>query len=312
MHKLIEASVFAAIGVLVFASLLIPVVDQATATTDTFTNDGYFRLDKITSTEEHVITWDYENPYVFIVDDENVTIPFGSTNDPIYPYSIISAENWALRFISTSNGVRIDLAVFGQQNSLIWGTSTVDEKNATFTFNNGVATIARADGATTTQTYDYAFIPSNDGAYCMKKGNVDAFVNKDSEIFATGRTGAVFNGNTVNLNLNVKADIENGATVNIVYPTDGYTISNETVNNVVVSSYLNLYKFTNVTFTVTDVDEYAYNAVYGQVIIPYSVTAEKAIHADEPTRDILAILPLILICALIMGIVGVAVYQRIE
>lgn len=300
MNRIIGLVLALVVGGLLVGGLLIPSIEGMTATEKTFENEGYFKLDKITDSEEHIITWDYTNPYIFVVDGVDVTIPFGSTNDPVYPYSVISAENWALRFISTNAGVRIDLAVFGQQNSLIWGTSTVDEKNATFTFNNGVATIARSDNATTTQTYDYAFIPSADGAYCMKKGNVDAFLNKDSEIFATGRTGGIFNGTTVNLNLNVKADVENGAAVNIIYPTTGYTISNETVNNVVENSYLDLYKFSNVSFTITDTDGYTYNAVYGQVIIPAKVTSELTNHMDATQIAMFGVISILGIVALVV------------
>lgn len=297
------------LGAVVFVGLL-PVFAETSSANDTFTNDGYFRVNKVTDTDGDInIAWDYTNPYVFTVNDVDASIPFGSTNAPIFPYSVISADSWALRFISTNSGTQIDLAVFGAYSSLVWGASTLDGKNVTIALSGGTATITKEGSAPITLSYTTAYVIDANGEYTMKKSTDTAYLNGDSEIYSTGRTGATFDGVNVNLNINVQATINDGPIVTMIYP-DTYTVSNEVVNYSKVNTYLDLYAFDNITFDVTDGSDNTITANYGQVIVPYEVTAEKSIHPDGPTTALLNLLPVLIAIGLIVGIAGAIFIKR--
>lgn len=303
MHKLIEASVIAAIGVLVFASLLIPVVDQATATTDTFNNDGYFHLNKIESsdTETYTISWDSTNAGVLVINGVNV--PVVDTNAGTFlQYSIFASETDMIR-IGTSDATGTSLAWVQIRGGQIAYATTSTEFNATISEGTLTATFGENDTRTATYTTAYIIDEMGKGAYVMKKSNELAYMLADSTIYGVGFTSpAIYrvSGNILDVDVTV---LQSGSEV--------VTVSNETVTYSPVAGYNGLYKFDKVTFD-ADVNGTVSTATYSYVIVPASVTAEKAIHADEPTRDILAVLPLILICALIMGVLGYAVYTRIE
>ena len=278
-NKFIGLMVGLTVGVLMVSGFLWPVISDATATETTYTNDGYFRLSKITADEEHTITWDYTAPYNFVVDGtDTVEIPFGSTNAPIFPYSVISTDNWAVRFISTNTGTRIDLAVFGNSPSLIWGVSTDAQDAASFELANGTATITKEGANAVTLSYESAFIPDSDGIYIMKKSNETAHILGDSEIYSTGRTGASFNGTITNCNINVKGNINDGVTVTLINPNT-VTAENIAINSIAIGGYTNLFAFDDVSFVLNDGTN-TDNASYSQVIVPYKVTAEKSSHLD--------------------------------
>lgn len=298
------------VAIVIVVTCAIPIISDSVATEDTFTNEGYFRMSKITTDDDITIDWDYTEPYVFNVNDVDVTIPFGSTNPPIYPYSIISAGNWALRFLSTNAGAQIDLAIFGESTTLIWGTSTTDAKNLTITMSNGTASFTRTGDATPkTMPYTNAYVLDSDGDYTMKKGNESAYLLGDSVIYSVGRTGVTMGGVAGNFNANLNGTIDDGVTVTLIYPTT-WTASNIVVHSSSVSGYEELYKFDNVTFDVTDESENTVSANYGQVIVPYEVTADRSVAPDTSVISILSVIPVMMVLAILIGAVGMFIKTR--
>lgn len=312
MHKLIEAAVFAAIGVLVFASLLIPVVDQATATTDTLENTGYYYMDEITAddTATHTIKWDATAPKILTVDGVDMDI----TSWGLGAYQQVTV------FATETDIIRLGVPNNPDVAGLQWiqirgGTIGYAQANSIMmaSISSGAASISLDSEPTPRAlTYTSAFIISSDaGAYVMKKSNESAFLKEDSVIYGMGNT-TLNNGenSTVNTVLKVMGTMDDLTITSVVAAVDVST-SDIVIDTTPVNGYIGLYKFDKITFVAT-VNSADTDCIYSYVIVPASVTAEKAIHADEPTRDILAVLPLILICALIMGVLGYAVYTRIE
>lgn len=313
MNKLIQYCVMAAVGVLLFASLLIPLTNEATATTETLTNDGFFRMKEITADSDDVtITWSYTDPYVFNVGDEIVKLPAGTTGgNPVYPYTIFANEGWGLRVAVSAND-RVDLNLYGsgENSNLLWYATTVDSSEVTITLIGGTATFDNGASSVVSRTYTSVYIPDNNGDYVLKKPTDSVFMTKDSLIYSTGRTSATFGSNVFAINLNLAGNIDNGVNVSVLAPA-GFTASNIEVNSSVVSGYIGLYKFDNVTFDITQTStEITTGAVYSQVIVPYEVTVEKAVHADDSTRAIIGVIPLIVIVGLVAGIVGVIAVRR--
>ena len=304
MHKLIEASVFAAIGVLVFASLLIPVVDDATATTDTFNNEGYFYMEKITADDDRTLTahWEKASPYEFVWNDTTVNISTWATGG----YTIIT--DGVSKIVRLGTGPNVGLQTMGNSFGSGGGNTTAMDitiSGGTITADSTTTTSQTVSvSATYTELWVYSLTPTD---YVMKKADKIAYLNEDSEYLAMGVT-TVTQWNTI---IKVTGTV-NDFDVAIVYP-DGVTATTTNKDVVIVENtgYLDLYELDKLTFTVSDGTN-TVNAVYSYFIVPATVTAEKAIHADEPTREVLEIMPLILIAGLIIGVLGYVVYSRIE
>lgn len=300
MHKLIQASVFAAIGVLVFASLLIPVVDDATATTATFENEGYYYLDK--TNEDFSFSWDFANPTEFIINNETVNY----TNSDNIDKSIVLGEKFAVR--TQPNNAKVTFYGLGT-------FITADSTNTTLTVTVTAGQLSATNGATSKNIPDVSelYYIADSGPYVMKKIDSVAYLNSgseivaDSEIYASGQT---FSG-ARSIFWHMEGTVEN-----MDYPDtfdELLQISNETINGQYSTKYNDLFELSNITFTAYNTyQELTYNVVASYFVVPATVTAEKTIQVDEPTRDILAVLPLILIAALVMGVLGYAVYSRIE
>ena len=57
--KIVGITVAILVSITVLAGVLMPVLDDATATTDTFTNEGYFYMQKISAEDTETYTFDY-------------------------------------------------------------------------------------------------------------------------------------------------------------------------------------------------------------------------------------------------------------
>ena len=307
--KLPMAIVGITIAVIVCAVVLIPVVQESTQANDTFTNDGYFRMTKISSTDDDItITWDYTKPYVFTVNGVDANIPYGSTTGVIFPYSVMSSSDWGLRFTSTNNGNDVNLTVFDSL-SIPWSVSTSSSKNATITLSSGTISFLVDGGTAYTESYDTVFIPDDSGDYIMKKATTPVYVNGDSEICVSGRTTLSMGGSNKNYNINVDGTIDDGFTPTIIHPASGVTTSNVVVTSTQDAQHINLYQFDKVTFDVTDGDD-TKGATYSQMIVPYQVTAERSVHPDTTTTQLINVIPILVIIGIVMLAVGTMIYYR--
>ena len=313
--RIVALVVGAAVMVLIFSALLVPIINDATTTQKTFTNDGFIRMTEITDESEDVtVTWAYTDPYTFNINDEAIVIPStttGGTN--AFPYTIFANEGWGLRVAVSSND-RVDLNLYGSgdTSSLLWFATVTDSDTVTITFSQGTATFVKGTSTGVTQTYTSVYIPDNEGEYVLKKPNESAYMTGDSLIYSTGRTSTAFGANTFALNFNLDGNIDDGVTVTTLAPT-GFTTSNVEVNADEVSGYVGLYSFDNVTFDITQTStSITTGAVYSQVIVPYEVTVELAVHPDAPTLSLLSVIPIIAMIGIVLAVVGVAIVGRYD
>lgn len=293
MSRLIQASVMAAIGVLVFASLLIPVVNDATTTEKTFDNTpyGYYQMKELETGD----TWAFSDGN-WTYNDQPITI----NNTDSTKVSIVASNNEVIR-----------------QDGLTRGTSYVGSDTTSIES----VTVAGVDYLrinTTNVAYTSGYGATPAGDYVLKKYDTAGYVKEDTPLWVTGFTNLTESANS-QLIVHIEGTIADGLTITVVpkaySPVTDISIGEYTINYTVASEGIGLYKLNNVTFDVTGTfneEEYTTTFTYSTFVIPKEVTAEKAIHADEPTRDILAVLPLIVIVGLIAGLVGYAVYSRIE
>lgn len=307
MHKLIEASVFAAIGVLVFASLLIPVVDDATATTDTFKNDGYFNMTELTETDNYKLDWLASDPYTVTINDTDTVslanLPFNAA------FTLLGSNEFCVRFMNTPDNPRIQ--VYG---GVGWGYGGSAGTDFNITLEEGVLSMSNtadtpftASGAAPSKLYGI----DKGGEYVLKKIDSPAYMLGDSSLIVLcGVTDSAYGSPAIY----AEGTIDDGLDYTLFRPSaqsETAVFSNESITASDVAGYIGLKSLDRIEFDIT-LNEGTVEPTYRYFVVPAKVTAERAIYADEPTREVLEIMPLILIAGLIIGVLGYAVYSRIE
>lgn len=322
MRRIIMASITAVVVIAVLAGTLIPVLDDATAEQDTITNDGYYKMSALASTDTDtvVIEWDKSTMSNYIlVNDEKVTIKFPPAS---YGLSLIFGDNWDFRAFATTLSTD---NIFGtvQFYRSTGGTNTVTAFTLTLTEGEYtlVATIGGTD-TTSTGTYTTIYYPSNDGAYVMKIMNESAHVFADSEIVAFGLTDVTGSDGTT-----IRANVGYSMTGTI---EDGFTVSNWRVNTLSgdtlthstpVAEYTESNKWVDVldlekitfTTTATSGDNSADTAVtYSYFLVPAEITAERIVHFSSGEVAIFDAIPVIVIIALLLAVVAIVLRSRMD
>lgn len=282
--------VVAMVGCVLVAGF-IPVVGETVEPNVKIINEGAYNLTD--NDDNYTIIYDPSGKYI-IGDKE---IPFSDL--PADSITIASAKNMLLRFQNWSaQSYNLWLFVDGATPVVI--ASVLNDSPVTITFNNGTFTWGENTSSYTSDDSVRIFNP--DGAYTMTKYNESATILKDTTVI-------VGNGTTL-VNAWTNRFYIEGTTDDItVTPATGITVSNVQVNTTDISSLKDGVKLDSITFTATD-GENTVNATYNRVIVPIEITAEKAIHADENTASMIAMIPFILIMGIVLMFVGVVLVRR--
>ena len=314
--KTIAVSVVSITIACVFAvTLLIPVIAESTAETETVRNEGYLRMSHVDTDDptEYVITYDYyTNKNVITVNGEDVIIknlPYES-----FTFNVVFDTNWLIRGnVSSSTGSLTGLQYYGTSG----GVSSLS--SMTLTCQSGSFTLSGNSGAITKSgTYTDLYIPDNEGYYIMKDKNKPAHMLEDSEFVGFGLTAMVSPANpegnkiTPGLGLSVTGSIEDGATVTPWRGVSAYnsSYSDETVNYVQSTTWNDVYDLSSITFTATltstsdDTVTADTPVTYSYFLVPYEIIGTKIIHPDASTTALLNIIPLLVVMGIILGTVG--------
>lgn len=279
------------VGAVMFGALF-PIFDDVTATEDTFKNDGYYRMSKLTSSDADTVTieWDYTTPNQVTVNNEDITLNANVT------VSVISDTNFVFRALYTG-GAFIAVQFYGATGGAFSAT-VQDAQNMTVVCSAGTATATVGENSKTA-SYDVIYYPDNDGAYIMKNKDESAYMLKDSEFFGCGTTTTVSSNS---LGVVVDGTIEDGATVTVwrdlangtVIDTDSVVV-HSTLNN----DYVGLYELDKITFDASYNSE-DYAITYSYFVVPYEVTAERSVHVTDSMGAIMDLIPLIIGLGLVL------------
>lgn len=298
-NKLVQVVIAITVGIVVLGSLLVPVITEASTTEKTFTNEGYYTMDQLDTTASLTMVWNSSNPDAVTIGDETVDMSFATVN---LGYTIVGSDNFAIRFTKTTNGTIIQ--GFGSEY-FNQGSGTI----VTITIENGSvsAHTNRADisgGLTTTYTYSssaYVINPDGDGeyTYVMKNASTSAYVNGDSMIHFIGATNvsssgtvAVYGEGTLDDGIDLETiGLRNVSTATYSTPTATYSA---------VSGYDDLFSLDKYEFTITYDGTSSYDATYSYFIVPAEVTAEKSEHLNTSEIGLLAVIPVLIIVALLI------------
>lgn len=307
--KFIGLLVFFLVGALVLMAF-VPIIQETASATDTFTNDGYYYMDKISmnDTDTYTIVWDASTDAgILTVNGKEINVgDWGATYG--MTLTIFATETDIFR-VGPAQGVQT-LSWVQIRGSTINYAQASSSFSATITGGN-VSVQLDTEGSPRTLTYTDAYMISADKSdFVMKKMNESVYMLSDSPIFSMGYS-VISNGNgNDNVVLSVNGTVE-GVTVDVVRSSsvNPITFSNFNISTTPVSNYIDLVKFDKITFVATD-NGADTDMTYSYVIVPTEITAEKSIHPDETLSTVINLLPLIAGVGLLMFLVGEFLYTR--
>ena len=298
--KIVGITVAILVSITVLAGVLMPVLDDATAKTDTYVNKGYFYVDSIDGDDS--INYHYENGVLTI---NGVEVP--APSDSTYPegITIFFTEHISVRM---DNGL---IRIKGQVNqgcSAIDLTATSGSITGTYTYGSGPTT------STASWTYTkFVGMVTTDTDRVMSQP-VPQYVHSDSLIDTTGFTRAA------NINeyyvISVSGTIDDGVTVNLYTqgagsPVTLVTVSDAKINYTPVEGHDDLYLVDNITFTLTK-DSASDNVTYSIYTVPAEVTADRTDPMSDNEIAILAAVPIMIIVAILLGVIALIIRSRMD
>lgn len=297
------------VGIILAGSLLMPVISDATNTTETINNDGYFRMQKITDEDETVytLTWDKTSDKVLLNGNE-IEMSGKSTYASLSGVSIAMTDTSLSRYVP---GLRIQTWI-----SSIGGSTGYSSTTMELEFNQGTLTITSNKDLESeivrTTSYEYAYFASNTGDYVMKEMDKKAAVFADSEIYAMGVTNinnSTTPGTPILSVLKMTGDASSVEFSEIYGLVGTPTFSDIEIVKSENSKYVGVYDLDKVTATVT-YDSADTAITYSYFIVPYQVTAELSQHLTNGEIAILNALPVLIIVALVMMAAGALYLKR--
>ena len=288
------------IGLILTFSAVMPLVSDY-SDTKTFTNEGLFYLNEIDTDTESVIVWDHTKPTEITVDDVKIDLPQSTT----YPLTLICSDTWGLRYLIDNNGNTVTL--FDNTASTKFTVSATGDDDMTITISSGTATFTDGGSNTVAESFTTGYAISKTGDYVMKVASDKVYLNGDSVIYSTGRTGGLSGLTSNTASLHIEGNIDDGVIASSLFPTT-YTTSNLQMTYSEVSGYVDLYLFEKVTFTVTDAAEHNATATYSQVIVPAEVSADP----DNPAayKSLVSVLPLFALILLVAAAASLVYFKN--
>lgn len=309
--KIVGITVAILVSITVLAGVLMPVLDDATATTDTFTNEGYFYMDKIASSDstEHIITWSSSSASTLVVDGKNIDVSNWGLSS-FASVTIFATETDLFRLGLGSGGLSVSwVQLRGATINYAQATTSFDA-----TISEGTVSIQLdSEASARSLTYNEAYmIKADTGEYVMKKANESTYMTSDSTIYSLGYTSLSNGSGNDGVVFKITGDVE-GVEVSVARQSTAntITISDLEIHKESVSGHEDLYLFDKITFTATELDT-PNDCVYSYVIVPHEVTAERSVHFTDNQNALLAVIPMLVIVALLIGVVALVIRSRLD
>ena len=297
--KIVGVTLAAFVSLVVLAAVLVPILDDATATTDTFTNEGYFYLDEIDADTTRTIFWDHTAPNQLTIDTDNVV----SLPTNVSVTTVCSGDNWMVRH-SPNSLFQLYITNGGVSASVNDGTDmTITISGGTLTAVNTASTPV-TKSVTFTDAYCITYDETAD--YVMKKSDAVAYMNADSPIFGEGRSNI---GSQSGVAILVEGTVESVTITEI--SAYSATFGDPTIVMTANSAHNDLYELQKITFTGTIGTESS-DLTYSYFIVPSEVTAERSVHFTDNQNALFAVIPVLIIVAILIGVVALVIRSRLD
>lgn len=291
--KIVMGVISVAVAIIVLMSM-IPIFTDAGASEDTFKNEGYFYVNKVTEGTT-TISFDYTNPSVLTVNDEEYTFE-GMPSD----ITVALTESSFLRF---QPGTRCIL--YTSDSSYAGGTTSA--KSLTISATDGTMTVNLTGSDPATITYTDLYVISDSGEYVMKKSNESAYVLSDTVFFGAGRSTI---GTSDSEFLMLSGTVEDGATFTTLRGSEN-TFTTPVIDATAIAGHEDLYDLSKVTTTATN-STGSSNLTYSYFIVPAEVTAERSVHASPVESTLIGLIPLLMMVGILLTAIGlfIAKYRK--
>lgn len=294
------------VGIILAGSLLMPVISDATETTDTFENTGYFSMTKYDTETDLTIEWDHTKPKVITINEEDIALEGFPLNQWI---SIIIGDDWMVRY---ANGGTLYFSQLRYGNMQTMSADTNTGTDMTIVCEAGTATATRytsgTPGTPAEVSYTEIYAISERGDYVMKKATDIAYMAGDSPIVAYGTTDL---GSGYSSMIKITGTINDGVDVTILASTSGSAaiVDDSIVINKTATTSTIGYELSNIQFEISDRGD-DYPATYSYFIVPAKVTLELTEHLSNGEIAIMNAIPLMIIVALVMMAAGSLYLKR--
>lgn len=286
------------VSVLLVGGLLVPIVNDATADADTFTNAGIFYVDELGTDES--IHYVFEDGVLTVndvaIDLDDIYSNYEGGASILFTEKIIlrytsGADVVAIRGITKQNVIGFDLTV---SNGTITGTKTGETGTDT--------------DVSWTYTEFTGIVPSSNTVMA----NFPVYLNGDTEINVTGFVSASNIGGYYVAN--VSGSIQGGFSVSLFNQNTGESIADVTVNNIsvnnqTVDNYVDLYVLESITFDITNGTS-TDNVTFSLMVVPEKVTADRTDPMDPAAAGVLSTAPILIIVALLAMVAAVLIRTR--
>lgn len=299
MKPIVAVAIALAVGVTVFAGVLIPAIESGIETKDTYTNEG-IKLSKVSNDSSHEITWDHTEPNVITIDD--TAIEMSTTANP--RGFVIASENFYLKWYnlgSTTIGVQF------YSGTVRMDGNVSSSKDMTVSIESGSVSVTAGTDTNTYTLGDYAYMLDSSGNYVLKDANATAKVMADTEIVlvdvvqvASGYPAGIFANGNIEDGLTYSAYFYNPSTVAFASPTQA---------SASVNGHIDLYNVSGFGVTATQGDT-TKTLTFNSFIVPSEVTAERTVHAGDSVIQIMSILPIFIVLGMIVAVVWIIFKKR--
>lgn len=297
-NKLVGMVVTITVAIILAGSLLVPVLSDQAAANDTFTNDGFYTYDAVTSDTDVTITWEKTNPGVITIGETEVTMPTGNGN-----WTVVGSENFTLRFIRTASYAGFQC--YGANGFM--SVLTVDTDSATIAVTSATMIITKTVGDTDTSksynmgTHGFVLNPDGDGDLTLKHPADSAYILGDSEIYLCGTTYVTGSGTNDYVGVFGYGTYDDLTMSSFYGNTSPNTVSfgDVTATYTEVDSYINLYTIEKFEFELTQ-NSASVDAIYSYFVVPTEVTAERAVHFSSAESAMILVIPVLVIVAILM------------
>ena len=293
------------IGIIMVTAVILPLSSEYSEA-KTFTNTGYFYMDKITSddTDEIVIEWDVSDSKIMTVNDKDIDIT--TLGFDAYQHATIfctGTDLFRLGYTNDSQGlswIQIRGSTIAYAGASSYFKATISAGTVSINIDS--------EASPRTLSYTEAYVINAEKAdYVMKKSNETAYLLDDSTIYGMGTT-SVANGTQTpdTVIFLIDGDVES-VTVTDVYSTGSVTVSDIEINKTAVNGYIDLYDFSKVTFTATE-SATDTAVTYSYLIVPSEVSADP----DNPAayKSLVMVIPLMAFVVLVVAAAAMIYYKK--
>lgn len=291
--KILGIVIAAAVSIIVLGSVLMPVFNDVSDNSETFTNDGYVKLSLIDENTTASFSWDHTNPKVIVCN--GVPVDMSAIPEDMQ-ISVVGADSFVVRYENLAGNLsRLICNGVGGQMLII----SSGENNATMSINNGVFSVDFGSGVRT-KTLNNGYYVNALGDYVLKFTDSPAYVSDDTLVLA-GITSPSQSVSVAVFGIGTIRSME-------ITPTfqTGYTIKNIVINSEAVSGYDDLHKLSAITFKIVDdATSEEYDATYSYFAVPVNVVVHESGTLTDGQLSLLRAIPVMIIIGILMMVVGV-------